>query len=204
MDDHPDQDALLAQWREDSFQRVATYQLVAGAMRQAARRGLTSITARAADEQQVADVVYNAFVELERQDATAVTSIVGLAKTIAFRRGQDRGRKDNREQRGLRQLLLDPAATAELQYTAADQARAAVDEELTRRAIECLAILTDDQRAVIRDTVMGQESLSDWAHRKGKRHQSASRQRERALEALRRCVESKPTSPPDPKGGNDE
>lgn len=58
-----------------------------------ARQGIGSITSSDPHPQDVEDAVYDAFLELERQDPAGVVSIVGLAKMIAYRRGQDTGRK---------------------------------------------------------------------------------------------------------------
>jgi hypothetical protein len=55
----------------------------------------------------------------------------------------------------------------------------------------CFERLTEEQRDLVTKTIMGQELLSDWALRKGRSHQAASRQRRRAIEAIRRCIASK-------------
>lgn len=136
--------------------------------------------------------MYNAFLELERHDPAEVVSIVGLAKIIAYRRGQDAGRKIIREREQISALMTDRAATAELEFHDDDEVLAAAEQEvLLGHALDCMGGLTDEQRDIVRATVMGRESLSDWALRAGKSHQASSRQRARALESLRRCIESK-------------
>jgi DNA-directed RNA polymerase specialized sigma24 family protein len=135
--------------------------------------------------------VYNAFLELERQDPASVVSVVGLATKIAYRRGQDAARKIIREREQMRSMVVDLAVTADPQFQAEDVWAAAERERLVNHAMGCLEVLTDEQRDIVQETIMGRESVSDWALRAGKAHQAASRQRTRALESLRRCVESK-------------
>jgi DNA-directed RNA polymerase specialized sigma24 family protein len=160
-------------------------------MRQAASQGIGSITASKPDPHDVDDAMYDAFVELEGQDPARVASVVGLAKRIAYRRGQDTGRKIIRQREQMHKLMIDLVVTAHPQFQDEDVRAAAAQEVLIGRALDCMEALTEEQRDVLRATIMGYESLSDWALRAGKSHQSASRQRTRALEALQRCVQAK-------------
>lgn len=183
-----DTEELLENWRKGHAKRADLYRAVRKPMYQAARQGIGRITSLDPDPQDVEDVVYVAFEELERQDPAEVASLVGLAKRIAFRRGQDAGRKIIREREQMRAMMIDLIVTDV--PASDDEVRAAADEEvLVGHALECLDRLPEDQRDVVEATVMRRENLSDWALRKGKSHQAASRQRDRAVAALRRCIE---------------
>jgi hypothetical protein len=79
-----DEEEPLGAWRQDW--RHDLYLAVRAPMRQAASQGIASITASKADPHDVENAVYNAFIELERQDHANVISVVGLARKIAYRR----------------------------------------------------------------------------------------------------------------------
>lgn len=186
-----DDEDLLGAWRRGSADRGDLYRTVRTPMYQRARQGIGSITSSDPHPQDVEDAVYNAFLELERRDPAEVVSIVGLAKMIAYRRGQDIGRKIIRVREQISVLMTDRAVTAELEFRDDEVLAAAEQEVLLGHALDCMGGLTEEQRDIVRATVMARESLSDWALRAGKTHQAASRQRARALESLRRCIESK-------------
>jgi DNA-directed RNA polymerase specialized sigma24 family protein len=186
-----DDEDVLGAWRQGLAERRGLFEAVRAPMRQAASQGIGSITASAPDPHDVDDVVADAFLELERQDPALVRSLVGFARRIAFRRGQDVGRKIIREREGMRELAVHLSVTADPQFHDEDVRLAAEQEVLIGRALECLKGLTEEQRDVVRATIMGRETLSDWALRVGKAHQVASRQRARALKALLHCVRAK-------------
>jgi RNA polymerase sigma factor (sigma-70 family) len=199
-----DLEALLEDWRRGRADGADLYRALREAMYQAARQGIGMITSSDPDPHDVEDAVYSAFRELERQDPAFVVSLVGLAMKIAYRRGQDAGRRVVRRREQIRDMLADRAVTAEVQFRD-DDVRAAADQEvLAGHALGCLEALTDEQRDVVRATLMDRESLSNWALRTGKTHQAASRQRSRALESLRRCTEVKRSGRRRAQGGNDE
>jgi DNA-directed RNA polymerase specialized sigma24 family protein len=186
-----DDEDFLAAWRRGRGERRDLYEAVRAPMRQAARQGIGSITASTPDSHDVDDAVYDAFLELERQDPANVVSVVGLANRIAYRRGQDTGRKIIRQREQMHSMVIDLVITADPQFQDDDVRAAAEAEVLLSQAMECMEVLTEEQRDVVRATIMERENLSDWALRVGKTHQAASRQRTRALESLRRCVASK-------------
>jgi DNA-directed RNA polymerase specialized sigma24 family protein len=186
-----DDEKLLGAWRQGRAERRDLYLAVHAPMRQAASQGIASITASRPDPQDVGDAVYDAFVELVRQDPANVVSIVGLAKKIASRRGQDTGRKIIRMREQIHELVITLIITDDPQFRDDDVRTAAAQEVLSGHALDCMEALTEEQRDVVQATIMGHESLSDWALRAGKTHQAASRQRTRALGALQRCIESK-------------
>lgn len=186
MDDDARELAELVERWETGYGDVRSlYESLREGMHQNARRGIQRVLAKPPDEHRVSDVVYTAFLELLRGDPAAMTSPVGLARTIAYRRGIDEGRRILRERQRVASLdVLDLAALPDRREILA----AAEEEALHQLVATCLEALTGDQRAVVRATVMGGQTLSDWALTVGTTHQAVSRQRSRALEALRRCV----------------
>lgn len=185
----PEWDRLLDDWRAGRAQTADLYAALRSPMYRAARQGVVSITSQRPDPQDVEDAVFTAFKELEQKDPTTVTSIVGLARRIAYRRGQDRGRAAVRRREQIERAAADPAFIEATTVTEKEIAVEAASERVYAQAMRCLDELTADQAAVVRATVMGDEGLSDWAFRNGKSHQAASRQRDRALKALARCIE---------------
>jgi DNA-directed RNA polymerase specialized sigma24 family protein len=185
----PDWNRLLDDWRTGRAQTADLYAALRSPMYRAARQGVVSITSQRPDPQDVEDAVFTAFKELEQKDHTTVTSIVGLARRVAYRRGQDRGRAAVRRREQIERAMDDPAFIEATTVTEAEVAHEAKRERVYEQAMRCLEELTEDQAAVVRATVMGDEGLSDWAFRNGKSHQAASRQRDRALKALARCIE---------------
>ena len=186
-----DTEGLLLRWRQGQLDERALYAAVRGPMYQAARSGISSITSSHADPQDVEDAVYNAFVQLWAMDPADVSSVTGLAKVIARRRGQDIGRRVVREREKIGELLTNPLAMAAAEFHDQDVRAAAEDERVLAMARGCIERLTEEQRDLVTKTIMGQEQLSDWVLRKGRSHQAASRQRTRAIEAIKRCIASK-------------
>lgn len=184
-----DWERLLEDWRIGRAGTAELYVALRLPMYRSARQGVASITSRVPDSADVEDAVFTAFTELEKKDPKEVASIVGLARRMAFRRGQDQGRAAIRRREQLEEAFADPAFVEAATVTEKDVALEAERERTFEQAVACLDQLTGDQQDVIRATVMGRESLSDWAFRKGKSHQAASGQRDRALKALRRRIE---------------
>jgi DNA-directed RNA polymerase specialized sigma24 family protein len=194
-----DSERVLEAWRAGRVTRTALYEAVADTLHQGARRGITATIAQPANEDDVGNVVYDAFCELERKDPLELRSLLGMANRIAFQRGRDRGRTIVKERENIKTLVQDPALHGELEFHDEDLQVAQRREVLAQIATECLDGLTAEQRSVVAATVMEPMSLSDWALREGKSHQAASRQRTRALEALHRCVDRKLRSQQDGK-----
>lgn len=105
-------DDLLGAWRRGRAERRDLYLAVRAPMHQAARQGIGSITASKPDPQDVEDAVCKAFLELERKDPATVVSVVGLARKIAYRRGQDTGREIIRLREEMHTMVTDRAITA--------------------------------------------------------------------------------------------
>jgi len=185
-DDSPELDELVERWQTGYGGVGSLYGSLREGMHQSARRGIQRVIAKPPDEHRVSDVVYTAFLELLRGDPATVTSPVGLAKTIAYRRGIDEGRRILRERQRIAGLdAVEVASTLPDQH---EILAAAEEEALHQLVTQCLQALTADQRAVVQATIMGGQTLSDWALTAGTSHQAVSRQRSRALESLRRCV----------------
>jgi DNA-directed RNA polymerase specialized sigma24 family protein len=195
-------EGLLGRWRAGGATTRDLYLAVRRDLYQAARRGIGFITSDTPDEHGVEEVVYEAFCEFAAQDPAQVRSVSGLAWRIGYRRGQDHGRAVIRSREQIRGLAADRALAASIEFSDADARAAARREVLVGYAMECLDSLLDEQRDVVRATVMGRETLSDWALRAGKSHQAASRQCARALRSLARCVESKRAACQIPEGGS--
>jgi RNA polymerase sigma factor (sigma-70 family) len=191
-DDAHELQELVERWQTGYGDVRGLYESLRDGMHQHARRGISRVIARQPDEHQVSDVVYTAFVELLRGDPAAMTSPVGLAKTIAYRRGIDAGRRILRERQRI--SSVDPLEIATSLPDKAEILAAADEEALHQLVSRCLEFLTTDQRAVVRATVMGGQTLSEWALTVGTSHQAVSRQRSRALDALRRCVKRQGTA----------
>jgi len=186
-----DGEGLLLRWRQGPLDEGVLYSAVREPMYQAARSGISSITSSSPDPQDLENAVYDAFVQLSAKDPAEVFSVTGLAKVIARRRGQDIGRRVVREREQIEELLTNPLAMAAAEFHDQDVRAAEEDEKVLAMARECIEHLTQEQRDLVTKTIMGQEQLSDWALRKGTSHQAASRQRRRAIEAIKRCIASK-------------
>ena len=180
-------DALVAAWhaRRDSQN---LYRALRDPMRQAARKGIRRISRSAPDEHDVDSVVLRAFQELLEKDPAEIRSVVGLARTVAYRRGMDRGRQINRERKQLRQHVWE---LNDLRVSAQDELAAADRERLLRHAEECIEELTDSQRDVIEFTVKDQKLLSDWTMARGTSYEAGRRMLTRGLQTLRRCIDRK-------------
>lgn len=159
-------------------------------MTQAARQGLRRMGV-SPNEDDVAEVLYSAFIELERKGAESVArSLVGFARKIAYHRGQDRGRKLNRERE--RQVVEEVSWERSDLRVSPDEEEAEADREALRQlAIECMETLTDSQRDVVEATIMGAQTLSEWGLERGVTHQAASGMRDRAVQALKRCIDKR-------------
>jgi hypothetical protein len=183
-----DAEGLLLRWRQGQLDARVLYTAVREPMYQAARSGISSITSSDPDPQDVEDAVYDAFIQLSAKDPADVSSVIGLAKVIARRRGQDIGRRVVRQREQIEELLANPLAMAAVEFHDQDVRAAEEDEEVLAMAKGCFERLTEEQHDLVTKTIMGQEQLSDWALRKGRSHQAASRQRTRAIEAIKRCI----------------
>ena len=186
-----DTEGLLLRWRQGRLDESTLYVAVRDPMRQAARRGIRSITSSDPDPQDVNDAVYDAFVQLKEINPAQVSSVIGLAKTIADRRGRDVGRKVVRQREQINDFLSNPVVRAAVEFHDEDVRAAEEEEERLVMVTDCIERLPEEHRDLVEHTIKGQETLSNWALRKGKSHQAASKQKRKAIEAIQRCIESK-------------
>jgi DNA-directed RNA polymerase specialized sigma24 family protein len=196
---------LLDRWKQGDRDDGGWYRTLRGPMRRAAWRGIQRMTGRRPPDEDVDEVLHDAFLEFLDRDPSEITSPIGLAKSIAYRRGQDRGRRLNRsrefpdsesieaesDQRQGRVIpvMQDPLPGPEDALLEAE--RADEQERLLKLTLECLDGLPPGQAEVVRATILRQKNMSDWAHEKGKSYTAADEQRKRALQALQRCVEAR-------------
>src|ERR1700733_13180660 len=117
MDDSgTDAEVALLRWRQGRLDEGVLYAAVRRPMYQAARSGISSITSSDPNPQDTEDAVYDAFVQLRAKDPASVSSVTGLAKVIARRRGQDIGRRVVREREQIEELLANPLAIAAVEF----------------------------------------------------------------------------------------
>lgn len=192
---------VLEEWRAGRAQRGNLYTAVRKGMYQGARRGLRTVLGGDPNEQDVQDVGYDAFCKFEAKDPHDIHSLIGLATRIAQVRGIDRGRAIVRERRKMESQLTDRAYQAELDFADDDRRQAGERELLAEYAADCLESLPEGQRSVVTATIVGQTRLLDWALLHGKSHQAAGRQRTRALDTLKGCVQAKSGSQQEQEGG---
>ncbi len=173
---------------DDAPERMALFVDIGGDMRAAARKGIRRATGSLSSEHDVEDVVVQAFNELWRSDRSKVKSLKGMARTIAYRRGIDRGGRILRERRNDRALGKDL-----LQLTDEESAhRQLEDAERLEIVQRCKEHLTPDQRAVVSATVEGTIDgtmpLKEYAARRGTTYEACRRMVNRAIETLTKCV----------------
>ena len=179
---------LIELWQATGTSVHALFEKLRDPMRQAARRGIRQLLTAAPSEHDVDDVVFTAFKELLRVGPETRTSLVGYAKAVARRRGQDRARVIIRERERVEKNAWQ---IAPLEVTADEVRREAELEAVYEILRDCKVSLTAEQREVIEATIERQESLSDWASNRGTSYEAGRRMRDRALKSLGRCIEAK-------------
>jgi len=178
--------ALHESWREGTAGRRELFRALADTMRRGARRGLSITIMRRPNEDDVHEAMSTAFNELLRNGSDAPThSLRGCAYSIAYRRGQDQGRKLNRERKRIRPLSWRDEVTMP---AAADEKESERRERLFDHLDDCKRTLTDAQRDVIESVVQGQVSLSDWSAQRNISYEAGRRTRVRALKRLKECL----------------
>lgn len=186
-DSEDEHDRLLRAWRSNGDARDLYVQL-RDPMRRAARRGIRQLLGDAPDPEDVDEALFKAFTELLEKVDAVQKSLEGFACSIAYRRGQDRARAIIRQREQLKNHAWE---IHNVQVEAGDELRAAAQERLLAHALECMEVLTAEQREVIEATLQRQASLSDWTASRGTTYEAGRRMRERGLESLRRCVDEK-------------
>ena len=162
---------------------------VGAEMKAAARSGIRRVLRRDPDEHDVEDVVVHAFNELWRKDLSEVKSRVGLARTIAKRRGLDRGGRLLRERRQSAHTHSELLHSVQPEISEASESEYATIMEIIRR---CSDHLTVDQREVIfatvEGTIDGPMPLDEFARIRGTTYEACRRMCKRGIAALSRCV----------------
>jgi hypothetical protein len=153
---------LLDRWRGGDQDETGWFRLLRAPMTRAAWGGIQRMTGHPPNDDDVGEVVYKAFREFVALDPTGITSPVGLACRIAFRRGQDMGRALNRRREFPDSDAVaverdrDPPPTPEDQVLEAE--RAAGRERMQAFALE----------AVLK--------RHDWVSRRGRPARAVSRE----------------------------
>lgn len=173
-------------WRSGTLDDLSWFGVLRGPVTQSARNGIWRMTGKRPRGVDVDEAAFSVFKEFFELDPNLIKSPLGLARTIAFRRGQDVGRRLNQEKEfptddegALGPKLDSKPVNPEDEVVAAEEA--AYQVHLQRLAMACLDVLTPGQAEVIRATVLEDEELSDWALTRGKTYQAADQQRASAL-----------------------
>lgn len=193
----------------------AIYQCLKTPLWYAAARGVRRAGVR--DREAIAEAVQQAFGEFMNLDFEKVDAPEGIARTIAYRRGLDRGiaarQRWNKEAAmevlPADRLRADPgqapgyAASAEEAFFSVEELGR--QEGLWQRALRCLESLGARQRLVIHENVMKGRTLTEIGGDLGISHTAVRKHREKGLELLRRCVgrEQPSSSNRTPRSGGD-
>jgi DNA-directed RNA polymerase specialized sigma24 family protein len=182
-------------WRRGDRDERALYVALRAPMRRAAGGAIRRMTGARARPDDVDDAVYAAFQELLARDPTEIRTLVGLAATIARRRGQDVGRRLNRAREFPDTDAVEAGAEDRTAFDPEEEVleveQAAERERIYAMAVACIEGLRSGQAEVVEATVLRGQQLAEWAHQQGKSYQAAHKQRSKALDALLRCVRSK-------------
>ena len=173
---------------DDIAAKLELFTEVGAEMKAAARAGIRRVLRRDPDEHDVEDVVVHAFNELWRKDLSQVNSRVGLARTIARRRGLDRGDRVLRERRQSNHVRTG-LSTVQPEISEVSESEYALTMEIIRR---CSDHLTVEQREVIAATVEGTIDgampMEEFARIRGTTYEACRRMCKRGIAALSKCV----------------
>jgi len=192
-------ESLLSNVATGSTNWPEVYECLKTPLWYAAARGARQVGVR--DREAIAEAVQQAFTEFMALDFAKVTSPGSIARTIAYRRGLDRGiaarrrwqRETAMEALPADLLRAEPgqspgyAESAEEEFFSEEELRR--QEDRWRRARECLQSLTGRQRRVVHEAVMKGRTLTEIGNDLGISHTAVRKHRQKGLEALRRCVE---------------
>jgi RNA polymerase sigma factor (sigma-70 family) len=192
-------ESLLADVEAGSTNWLGIYECLKTPLWYAAARGARRVGVR--DRDAIAEAVQQAFTEFMALDFAKIASPEGIARTIAYRRGLDRGiaaRQRWKKEAAMETLPADRlraepgqspgyAASAEEEFLSFEELRR--QEETWRRARRCLQSLSGRQRRVIHENVMKGRTLTEIGNDLGISHTAVRKHRQKGLEMLRRCVE---------------
>jgi DNA-directed RNA polymerase specialized sigma24 family protein len=193
-------DGLHDRWRRGDRDDRALFLVLRGPMRRAAAGAIRRMTGGSANAEDVDEAVVMAFTELVTHDPDAIATLVGFAARIAWRRGQDVGRRLNRAREHPDSDTVEALGAGggiddrtipdpEGELLAAE--RFAERERTFQLAMLCVEQLPPGQAEVVAATVLRGQELAAWAGEQGKSYQAAHKQRAKALRALNRCVEAR-------------
>jgi DNA-directed RNA polymerase specialized sigma24 family protein len=191
-------DGLHDRWRRGDRDDRALFIELRGPMRRSAGAAIRRMTSARSHPTDVDDAVLAAFGELLGRDPHEIKTLAGLAARIAWRRGQDVGRRINRSREYPDTLAVEAVGADAGDRTAPDPEdellaaeHAAHRETIYRMAADCVTRLPPGQAEVVEATILRSQELADWARARGKSYQAAHKQRAKALDALARCVDAK-------------
>jgi RNA polymerase sigma factor (sigma-70 family) len=205
-------ESLLSNVAAGSTNWPEVYECLRTPLWYAAARGARRVGVR--DRDAIAEAVQQAFTEFMALDFAKVASPDSIARTIAYRRGLDRGiaaRRRWKKEAAMETLPADllraepgqpPGYTesAEEEFFSVEELRR--QEERWRRASDCLQQLTGRQRRVVNESVMKGRTLTEIGNELGISHTAVRKHRQKGLEALRQCVErEQPRIPAAEPGG---
>jgi RNA polymerase sigma factor (sigma-70 family) len=204
-------ESLLSNVAAGSTNWPEVYECLRTPLWYAAARGARRVGVR--DRDAIAEAVQQAFTEFMALDFATVASPDSIARTIAYRRGLDRGiatRRRWKREAAMETLPSDLlraepgqspgyAESAEEEFFSVEDLRR--QEERWRRARDCLQRLTGRQRVVVRESVMKGRTLTDIGNELGISHTAVRKHRQKGLEALRQCVEREQPAVPAPEPG---
>jgi DNA-directed RNA polymerase specialized sigma24 family protein len=189
-------DCILDRWRAGERDDRALFLALRGPMRRAAAGGIRRMTGASANAEDVDEAVVVAFTELVRQDPDGIANLVGLGSRMAWRRGQDLGRRLNRAREwpdsdAVEAVVGGDRTAPDPEEEVLEAERHAERERIFGLAMACVEGLPPGQAEVIEATVLRSQALTAWADEQGKSYQAAHKQRAKALQALIRCVNRK-------------
>lgn len=172
-------------------------------MDQAARRAIWQMIGERPDPHEVQTAVQNAFPEPWAKDPAAIDRLLGLAATIADRRGRDRGRAIIAQQKKTRKLTdkLGDQLGEQLKFAELDAEAVQLRAEHLAMTKECIQSLPVAQQLIIEQTLLQGVNLSDWAHEHGKSHQAPARSGDEQSSRSKRCVDGKKRERDEQEGG---
>jgi RNA polymerase sigma factor (sigma-70 family) len=149
------------------------------------------------DPQTVDDAVVLGFEKLQEKGLVECSSLIGYARSFAYRAGQRVARQLLSEWKNVtdepdEHVVDDDPLIEDLVITAEEEAKR--QEQLERElkaAMECLETLTPGQREAVVEVEMKGKSDSQLAQETGVSHTAVWKRRNKAIAILRDCVEHK-------------
>jgi len=173
----------------------AIFEVVWAPMVRAARSAM--LTMGVDDRLAVEDAVVAGFERLQSKGLQNTTNLIGWARTMAYRAGQDAARaivlhrRRNPDQLDEEMVDPDPGPEELLISTLAEEQRQIELERRYQAAMACLETLPPGQRQAVVEVVMNGKSDSQLAQQLGVSHTAVWKRRMKALHRLLECTEAK-------------